>query len=114
MKWDIKQLRDEQTLLQPIHEKYLFDANLFRWFSNQMTDSENRKYTGKLIKEEQTQSGGIDILDKSSRIKNWIWLQTSRIYRATGAQAMRAKALFFKTLFLGYGSKSMLTRPSHN
>ncbi|TWV80947.1 hypothetical protein [Moraxella sp. VT-16-12] len=69
MQWDIKQLRDEQTLLQPIHEKYLSDANLFRWFSNQMTDSENRKYTGKLIKEEQTQSGGIDILDKSSGIR---------------------------------------------
>ena len=69
MQWDIKQLRDEQTVLQPIHEKYLSDANLFRWFSNQMTDSENRKYTGKLIKEEQAQPGGIDILDKSSRIR---------------------------------------------
>ena len=69
MQWDIKQLRDEQTLLQPIHEKYLSNANFFRWVSNQMTDSENRKYTGKLIKEEQTQPGGIDILDKSSRIR---------------------------------------------
>lgn len=69
MQWDIKQLRAEQTLLQPIHEKYLSDANSFTWVLNQMTDSENRKYTGKLIKEEQTQPGGIDILDKSSRIK---------------------------------------------
>lgn len=62
-------MRDEQTVLQPIHEKYLSDANLFRWFSNQMTDSKNRKYTRKLIKEEQAQPGGIDILDKSSRIR---------------------------------------------
>ena len=69
MQWDIKQLRDEQVLLQPIHEKYLSNANFFRWVSNQMTDSENLKYTGKFIEEEQTQPGGIDILDKSSRIR---------------------------------------------
>ncbi|MFL1733062.1 hypothetical protein, partial [Moraxella oculi] len=69
MQWDIKQLHDEQTLLQPIHEKYLSNANLFRWVSNQMTDSKNRKYIGGLIKEKQTQPSGIDILDKSSRIR---------------------------------------------
>ncbi|OAV01404.1 MULTISPECIES: hypothetical protein [Moraxella] len=69
MQWDIKQLRDEQVLLQPIHEKYLSDKDKFRGFSSWMTDSENRKYTGKFIEEEQTQPGGIDILDKSSRIR---------------------------------------------
>jgi len=69
MQWDIKQLRDEQVLLQPIHEKYLSDKDKFREFSSWMTDSENRKYTGKFIEEEQTQPGGIDILDKSSRIR---------------------------------------------
>ena len=49
IQWDIKQLRDEQTLLQPIHEKYLSGANLFRWASGQMT--------------------GVDILNYKSRIR---------------------------------------------
>ena len=49
MQWDIKQLRDEQTVLQPIHKKYLSDANLFRLVSGWMTD--------------------VDILDRESRIK---------------------------------------------
>lgn len=38
MQWDIKQLRDEQTVLQSIHEKYLSDANLFRLVSSWITD----------------------------------------------------------------------------
>lgn len=49
MQWDIKQLRDEQTLLQPIHEKYLADKNFFQLISGLMTD--------------------VDILDYKSRIR---------------------------------------------
>ena len=35
--WDINQLRSEQKLLQPIHEKYLSDYNTFRFVSKGMT-----------------------------------------------------------------------------
>lgn len=49
MQWDIKQLRDEQALLQPIHEKYLSDKDWFRSISGWMTD--------------------VDILDYKSRIR---------------------------------------------
>lgn len=64
--WDIKQLRDEQTLLQPIHEKYLGSQPLFNWMSNIFTDT---NYGGKFLSDKQVQDGGINILDKSSRIK---------------------------------------------
>ncbi|PKZ67780.1 hypothetical protein CYJ96_11935 [Moraxella osloensis] len=64
--WDIKQLRDEQTLLQPIHEKYLGNQPLFNWVSNILTDT---NYGGKILSDKQVQDGGINILDKSSRIK---------------------------------------------
>lgn len=47
--WDIKQLRDEQTLLQPIHEKYLSNKYIFRTISETLTD--------------------VDILDYKSRIR---------------------------------------------
>ncbi|PMC16529.1 hemagglutinin [Oligella urethralis] len=36
--WDIKQLKNEQALLQPIHEKYLSDYDAFRWASEVLTD----------------------------------------------------------------------------
>lgn len=49
MQWDIKQLYDEQTLLQPIHEKYLLDKDLFQGVSGLITD--------------------VDILDYKSRIR---------------------------------------------
>ena len=49
MRWDIKQLRDEQTLLQPIHEKYLANHSFFRLVSEKITH--------------------VDILDYKSRIQ---------------------------------------------
>ncbi|MBQ9725691.1 MAG: hypothetical protein IJV56_10220 [Neisseriaceae bacterium] len=35
--WDIKQLQDEQKLLQPIHEKYLGNKSTFTWTSEVLT-----------------------------------------------------------------------------
>lgn len=35
--WDINQLRAEQKLLQPIHEKYLLDYPTFRYVTEKMT-----------------------------------------------------------------------------
>ncbi|WP_274585780.1 hypothetical protein V9W64_05910 [Neisseria leonii] len=49
VQWDIKQLGDEQALLQPIHDKYLSDKDFFRSVSKAMT--------------------GVDILDYKSRIR---------------------------------------------
>lgn len=62
--WDINQLRSEQAILQPIHEKYLSDANLFTGLSQWLT---NTDYSP--ILDQQGMSGGIDILDESSRIR---------------------------------------------
>ncbi|WP_274585783.1 hypothetical protein V9W64_05895 [Neisseria leonii] len=66
VQWDIKQLGDEQALLQPIHEKYLKDYSLFRWMSEVLTDT---KYGGKILNNKDAQDGGIDILDQKSRIR---------------------------------------------
>lgn len=69
VQWDIKQLKDEQTLLQPIHEKYLTNQNTFVRAKQIVTDSKNLKYSFNPIKEWQTQPGGIKLLDKNSRIR---------------------------------------------
>ena len=71
--WDIRQLKNEQSLLQPIHEKYMEDYSAYRWISNLITDSDGTfgellQQSG-LVKTNQQQLGGIDILDKASRIR---------------------------------------------
>lgn len=48
--WDINQLRNEQTVLQPIHEKYLGNAYIFNPISSSISRT------------------GVDILDYKSRV----------------------------------------------
>ncbi|WP_207788942.1 hypothetical protein [Bordetella trematum] len=66
--WDIKQLKDEQRTLQPIHEKYMKDRVVFSFISSLMTDSSDYM-PGRLLDKDKTQPGGIDILDYNSRIR---------------------------------------------
>ncbi|MGN3332866.1 hemagglutinin repeat-containing protein [Pseudomonas aeruginosa] len=66
--WDIKQLQDEQRTLQPIHEKYMKDRVVFSFMSSLLTDSSDYM-PGRLLGEDKTQTGGVDILDYDSRIR---------------------------------------------
>ena len=65
--WDIKQLRGEQTILQPIHEQYMGDRSVFTWTSNQVTDT--AIMPSWLISDRQGVDGGVDILDYKSRVE---------------------------------------------
>ncbi|WP_273820419.1 DUF637 domain-containing protein [Pseudomonas asplenii] len=65
--WDIKQLKGEQTTLQPIHEQYLKDHQNFVDLSNFMTDTSG--FGGNFIKDRQGMDGGINILDYKSRVE---------------------------------------------
>ncbi|MFJ7141999.1 filamentous hemagglutinin N-terminal domain-containing protein [Pseudomonas protegens] len=65
--WDIKQLKGEQTILQPIHEQYMGDRSVFTWTSNQVTDT--AIMPGWLISDRQGVDGGVDILDYKSRVE---------------------------------------------
>ena len=67
--WDIKQLKNEQALLQPIHEKYLSDQKAFTKVSQLLTLEQmlNLSVFG-IIQEKQVQEGGIDLLDYESRV----------------------------------------------
>jgi filamentous hemagglutinin len=62
--WDIGQLRNEQQTLQPVHEEYLTDRSVFRFFSNLFTDTNIP-----IVPEQQGQPGGVNILDYNSRVK---------------------------------------------
>jgi hypothetical protein len=64
--WDINQLRREQTVLQPIHEKYLGDADFFRGLSNFLTDSNWPAI--KWISPQTRVPGGVDITKYPSRV----------------------------------------------
>ncbi len=66
VRWDIKQLKDEQTSLQNVHNKYLIDKEVFTSLSGFATDSE--KVSSKFLDNRSTISGGVDILDYKSRI----------------------------------------------
>ncbi|WP_202801123.1 hypothetical protein [Cupriavidus basilensis] len=65
--WDINQLKSEQRALQPIHERYLQDRVVFTEISNFMTNSSGMR-GGSILREKQTQPGGINILDYKSRV----------------------------------------------
>ncbi|YCH20101.1 hypothetical protein M1D96_13240 [Pseudomonas sp. D1-3] len=65
--WDIKQLHSEQSLLQPIHEKYLKDKTVFTGLSKIITNSDY--VISKPLDSKSTQSGGVDILDYESRMR---------------------------------------------
>lgn len=65
--WDIKQLKDEQAILQPIHQQYLGDRSGFQWISNVMTDIS--VWPNSLINEKQGVVGGVNILDYQSRVE---------------------------------------------
>ncbi|MFD1246089.1 hemagglutinin [Paralysiella testudinis] len=54
MKWDIKQLQDEQKLLQPIHEKYLSGKGTFTWVSEKLTS--NFRINRLILNEKQIQN----------------------------------------------------------
>lgn len=64
--WEIKQLNDEQKILQPIHLKYLKNRPIFVGLTKYMT-----KYDSdfSLIKKSQRIPGGVNLLDIESRIK---------------------------------------------
>ncbi|WP_283190182.1 filamentous hemagglutinin N-terminal domain-containing protein [Pseudomonas sp. PMCC200344] len=65
--WDIKQLKDEQTILQPIHQQYLGDRSSFQWISNVMTDVS--VWPNSFIDQKQGVVGGVNILDYRSRVE---------------------------------------------
>ena len=62
--WDINQLKMEQEVLQPVHEKYLSKSNFFTWTTRKITQPWNF-----IIDEKQRVEGGVDILDIKSRIR---------------------------------------------
>ena len=71
--WDINQLKNEQQVLQLVHEKYLSAANTFTSLSGWITNTDNSMLTmlapifGTTAR--QGQSGGVDILNYKSRIE---------------------------------------------
>ncbi|WP_267268482.1 filamentous hemagglutinin N-terminal domain-containing protein [Pseudomonas protegens] len=65
--WDIKQLKGEQTILQPVHEKYLGGRDLFQSISGKATNTSG--IAGHFIEERQGVPGGINILDYASRVE---------------------------------------------
>lgn len=67
--WDIKQLKDEQKLLQPIHEKHLANQTSFLWASKVMTSDTIMNVIPNQIDPRKTQKDGINLLDYDSRIK---------------------------------------------
>jgi filamentous hemagglutinin len=69
--WDINQLRAEQQVLQPIHEKYLSEREWFTWASSLLTNTSVPIFGagGILTDEKQGQPGGVDILDYRSRVQ---------------------------------------------
>ncbi|PMC14331.1 hemagglutinin, partial [Oligella urethralis] len=66
--WDIKQLKNEQALLQPIHEKYLSDYEVFRNASKNLTSEYIYGFIPNILNEKQWQTEGIDLLDYESRV----------------------------------------------
>ncbi|PMC14875.1 hemagglutinin [Oligella urethralis] len=68
--WDIKQLKNEQALLQPIHEKYLSDQELFVDASQFITAPVVGDILSVIFKSDYPRSieGGVNILDYESRI----------------------------------------------
>jgi filamentous hemagglutinin len=65
--WDINQLKNEQQILQPIHQNYLGDKNTFTMISGYLTNSEG--VFSPFLKVDQKQDGGVYILDYNSLIK---------------------------------------------
>jgi filamentous hemagglutinin len=70
--WDIFQLHNEQQNLQPVHETYLQDRNVFTTVSEWFTDT-NIPVLGPgnnpLTNDKQGQPGGVNILDYKSRVE---------------------------------------------
>ncbi|WP_085640528.1 MULTISPECIES: filamentous hemagglutinin N-terminal domain-containing protein [unclassified Pseudomonas] len=62
--WDIKQLKNEQSLLQTIHEKFLGDHSWFTTVGKYATDTS----LNPLIGDKQGVDGGVVILDYRSRV----------------------------------------------
>lgn len=67
--WDIGQLKNEQGLLQPVHEKYLEGHELFQILSNIATDTDWGVGVVPFTSEQQGVKGGVDILDYKSRVE---------------------------------------------
>lgn len=68
--WDRTQLKSEQAALQPIHEKYLSDRDVFNWLTRKLTDSNVEFNIGIApgADKKQTTPGGIDMLNENSRV----------------------------------------------
>ncbi|WP_204319016.1 hypothetical protein [Pelistega ratti] len=75
VEWDIKQLKSEQSVLQPIHEKYLGEYDWFRGISQNATDNKKGvklfNFFNNLLNLEKDKGidGGVDILNQKSRIE---------------------------------------------
>ncbi|MNV68701.1 hypothetical protein D3C71_1615700 [compost metagenome] len=67
VEWDINTLKLEQSMLQPIHEKYFESSDKLLKLINNITNSE--KSISRILNEKQRIEGGLDVLDKNSRIK---------------------------------------------
>jgi filamentous hemagglutinin len=63
--WDINQLKNEQSLLQTIHEKFLGDHTIFQKIGKYATDTS----LNPLIGDKQGVAGGINILSYDSRVE---------------------------------------------
>ncbi len=63
--WDIKQLKNEQSLLQTIHEKFLGDHTFFQTVGKYATDTSLNPFIG----DKQGVDGGVIILNYDSRVE---------------------------------------------
>jgi len=67
LKWDIDLLKKEQSILQPIHEKHFKNNESFVNSIKNFTNSNH--FLSKFTPEEQKIEGGLNLLDKKSRIQ---------------------------------------------
>ncbi|WP_277951946.1 hemagglutinin repeat-containing protein [Pseudomonas sp. TH06] len=63
--WDIRQLKNEQSLLQTIHEKFLGDHTFFQKVGKYATDTSLNPFIG----DKQGVDGGVIILNYDSRVE---------------------------------------------
>ncbi|WP_347904658.1 filamentous hemagglutinin N-terminal domain-containing protein [Pseudomonas purpurea] len=65
--WDIKQLKDEQAILQPIHQQYLEGRRGFLSISKVMTNVS--AWPNSMFERKQGVVGGVNVLDYKSRVE---------------------------------------------
>ena len=67
--WDIQQLKSEQKLLQPIHQKYLSNENIYLSLIKGVTSNKIFSIIPNPLDERKKIEDGINMLDYKSRIK---------------------------------------------